>query len=594
MAQDKRIGVSVDDSGVSRLRQSANDLARDMIRSSRAYSTSSKEVLRDIEEQIRLIEKRNKLDEQSQRTSLMQQKTSGAIDASQYKQGLQQVSASSREDKLQVELLRELIDTVKSTAKEEIRSDRQTVEKTIRRDKSLDKLGISGDPEQALRRTIQRGILGEVGEEEVEERRKFKDFSRGAGSGANRALSTVAGSQNELYMAAAALALIPVMGQGLSMVGNRFISSADQLGKATGSLAGLRGTSVTEEAGIYTPESRHLYAPMGLNPAEAAQKMEFYQRPAALSLRGNDALNLMAAERAFGLDAGSLRELSGIGRYSRTPSISVDGVSSRNTRTSNIIEILRDSSDKNNAVLQELLGTFNQTSNRILSVSGQINTDAVAAAIGGIKEITGFEGRQLDRSVDAIQGLGQSRNPVARTMMARAFREAMPEATWFETRAAMENPLEHTEALSSVFKNLERMTGGGELYQNALYEMFGGKLSYTDITQLEKGETLSSLQKKKSEKNVATLGLDYTKQAGDFVWEGEKATKRLEAIMQTYGKDVVDFTSKLIGEVNELAKTVFSEEKREEVQEDSTDYKKMEDAVARGVKRGVKDAQREG
>ena len=50
MSQDKKINVSVDDSGVSKLRQSANELAKDMIRSSRAYSTSSKEVLKDLED----------------------------------------------------------------------------------------------------------------------------------------------------------------------------------------------------------------------------------------------------------------------------------------------------------------------------------------------------------------------------------------------------------------------------------------------------------------------------------------------------------------------------------------------------------------
>jgi len=64
MSQDKKINVSVDDSGVSKLRQSANELARDMIRSSRAYSTSSKEVLKDLEDQIKAIEKRNKLEDE--------------------------------------------------------------------------------------------------------------------------------------------------------------------------------------------------------------------------------------------------------------------------------------------------------------------------------------------------------------------------------------------------------------------------------------------------------------------------------------------------------------------------------------------------
>lgn len=588
MAQDKRIGVSIDDSGISKLRQSANELARDMIRSSRAYSTSSREVLKDIEEQIRLIEKRNRLEEEGQRTALLRQRQAGKIDQPEYEQRLRQISVSSREDKLQVELLRELIDTIKANAKEEIRENRQFVERAIRRDKSIEQLGVTGDPEEALKRTIQRGLLGEVGEAETEERRKFRDFGRSVGAGTNRALATVAGSPNEFYMVAAALSMIPIVGQGLSAITNRFVSSADTFGKSLGRLAALRGTSIGSERQIYGGgDASYLFSTMGLSPAEAVQKVEQYQRASAISLGGYDILNLMAAERSFGLSQSSLGNLAGISRYNRSVGISTAGFDSRDYIASNVIEVLRRSSDDNNAILQELLNTFNQTSDRLLSISGSVNMGNVASMISAIKEVTGYEGIQLDRAVGGIQGLSQSQNPVVRTLMARAFRQAMPDASWFEIRSAMERPLENPRALSNVFKSLEEMTGGGELYQNALYAMFGGQLSVTDILQLSKTNKLSDLYKQFADRNMVYTGVDYTGQTEGRVWKGEEATKRLEAAMQNYGVQIVNMTEKLINGVDDLASKVFGG-----TSDNITDYTKLETAVARGVAKGIKQAER--
>src|SRR6056297_1668888 len=145
MPEDKKFRISVDDAKIRDLRSTANELARDMIMSSRKYSTSSKQVVQDIEEQIRLIEKRNKLDQEIERSKVESKFVAGDISKQERKQQLGQADISGKTDEIQVKLLREVIDTIKSTAREEIREDRSNVERQIQKSKTVDVLGPKGD-----------------------------------------------------------------------------------------------------------------------------------------------------------------------------------------------------------------------------------------------------------------------------------------------------------------------------------------------------------------------------------------------------------------------------------------------------------------
>ena len=144
---DKKIRIGVDSSEAKgfqgQLRKDAENLAREMIRSARAYSTSSKEVLKDIEDQIKAIEKRNRLDADFRKTRL--ESVKDKISPEQFSTQKSNLNRDFREYQIQTNLLRDLIDTIKSTSKEEIREDRKGVYKRISKSKSVDKLGISGD-----------------------------------------------------------------------------------------------------------------------------------------------------------------------------------------------------------------------------------------------------------------------------------------------------------------------------------------------------------------------------------------------------------------------------------------------------------------
>lgn len=543
--QDKKVGISVDTSAVNQLRQSANELAQDMIRSSRAYSTSSREVLRDLDEQIARIERRNKLEQEGQRLSLQAQQQSGKLSPEQYRTQLGQVTSMGRQDAMQIALLKEIIDTIKASAKEEIRESRSAVEERVRRDKRVTQLSPTGDAEENLRRTIQRDILGTVGEAETEEKNRFRDYGRSAGAGVNRTLSAVAGSQNEFFMVAAALGMIPLIGQGLSAMGNRVIGAADRYGKGAGRYASLMGTSIDIESSNISGTGAGL-SQLGLSKAEALEKAYTYQKAAGLSLKGSDLQSLFGAERTLGIDSGVLTQMASIRRFDRT-GVKAAGESFYSNDVSSIIGVLEKSSKDNNAVLQELLGTYNKTASQVLSISGRVDTEGISRSIYGVREMTGFEGQQLDRTMSSLQGLGKSTNPITRSLMLRAYREANPNASLFQIRAMMEDPLSQSNigATSSMFGKLEQLTGGGDMMKFALQQQLG--LSFTDIEQMfSKDGKLSNLAKLS---DISTQSKDYSQGAEKFVWKGEKSTKELESFMGDTGKVVVDFMDKMIGEV---------------------------------------------
>jgi len=220
---------------------------------------------------------------------------------------------------MQTQLLRELIDTVKATAKEEIRESRATVEETIRKDKRTTQLNPEGDPEEILKRTIQREMLGTVGEAETEERRKFKDYGKSTGAGVNQVLTTIGSSPNAFYMAAAALTLIPFIGQGAGSIANKLIGGADRYEKAGANLAGIRGGTIDSNLDrLETLGGARYFAHYGMSNAEVAERMSGYSRSSGGKIgRYGDqqAMQLLAMEKVFGIDQGTMSGLAAIQRY---------------------------------------------------------------------------------------------------------------------------------------------------------------------------------------------------------------------------------------------------------------------------------------
>jgi len=592
--QDKSFRLSVDDSKLKDIRRTATEMAQDMIMASRRYSTSSKEVLRDIEEQIRAIEKRNRLEQQEQKQTLERARLSGNMSTENYRSKLSQVKVMASEDKTQLQVLRDILDSIRATSKDEIRENRREVEQRISRSRTVNVLAPSGNPTELLRETIQRGMLGDASDNERQESASF--HGRRFGGAFNRTAGLMAGSPNEYAMAAAVLALTPVIGQGLSMVGNRLIGGAARYEKGLGSMAiSLGGTQEGAQGYVESLGGASRFNKFGGTYASVAEGIAAFRGASANQVGGATAIQMMAAERALGIDRGTMTSLASIMRYSeqeklyrykvkkespeavedsplrwtvsatkKAPEAEYETRTGR-TRTGimEAISILDRSSNRNNTILRENLQNMTGISQQMLNVSNTVNMSGVAAGIAGVSSATGATGGQLNRVTGGIMSMGRTQNPVIRSMMLRAMREQSPDASFFDIQAMMEKPFENMGAVSSVFDRLKGMTGGGELYKQALYSTFERQLGRSDINEiLSGGGDFAKIaeQAKLAESKQAKAGTKgYEGRASEVVGDIESSTAKIDSYTQTLGKDVVEFLDKSFENISSTLESVFGE-----------------------------------
>jgi hypothetical protein len=315
MADEKKVRLGVDpgdtESALRRLKSSSEEMFRGMIASSRAYSTSAREVLSDLNAQIAAIEKRNRLETESRRVNLQERYDKGEISERQLRSGKQQIAAEGKEDKLQTQLLRELIDTIKIQAKEEIRENRQTVEKRIQASKTVGTKGAKGDEKELLKETIQEYELGRIGQEEIQQRGMFAAGRRGLPY-----LSGIAGSSNvydagvgvaqtgfgRMSAAGGALGFLGGLGVIAAMAGGKAIQASLPYEQARGRMAGLTGRSMESYEGF--GESMDHY---GYTMDEAlARRFTITKARGTGRGAGQATIDAMMLERGLSLEPGQI------------------------------------------------------------------------------------------------------------------------------------------------------------------------------------------------------------------------------------------------------------------------------------------------
>lgn len=554
MTQDKKFRISVDDQKIRELRQTANELARDMIVSARQYSTSSKQVVQDIEEQIRLIEKRNRTDKEIERTKIDTQFSAGRITGEQRKEAIGRIHSESKVDDLQISLLRDIIDAIKQTAKDEIREDRVNVEKRIRESKTVDQLSPKIDPEQALRETIQKGLIGEVGREEATEKRDFIDFGR-VGGKADSTLATVAGSQNEYSLMAAGAGAVLGAGAGVAadrlfQAANRFQQSAATLGRHTGEGIDAATDKIVGMGG------RQAY----LTPSQVAERFTQYRIAGGGKEFSEEQMSrAYIAERQLGVGIDDISGVVGTTRYNRQdPTRIMAQLEAHLRRTSQDI-----------SVLPELMKQYTSTANSILQVSTSGNVGRVASGMISLAEMTGAKGTELSQWIGGVQGLGTSQNPMVRAMLMRAFSEKNPDKSMFEIQAMMENPMAHLDVVGSAFSEIQGQTGG-DMARQAIYSLFGGKVSRSAILAAEKGGGFDFSKLGSGGAGTQGASIMERMEVAKFTPIIEKSSSRLESVVEITGNKVVTALDKFLnGVLNLLGVDVpsWSEEDMEKIRE---------------------------
>lgn len=134
--------------------------------------------------------------------------------------------------------------------------------------------------------------------------------------------------------------------------------------------------------------------------------------------------------------------------------------------------------------LGENLDAYNRFANQILNVAGSVNLRELTGTMTGVQSVTGMQGQQLERVQEFLTGTNVSQDAVTKAIMLTEARKMMPDATYSELMAAIENP-NQSGLMKNVIKSIYEYSGGGERFRTTLKSIAPG-LHWNDIIDLDR------------------------------------------------------------------------------------------------------------
>ena len=320
------------------------------------------------------------------------------------------------------------------------------------------------------------------------------------------------------------------------------------------SLAQTMGLSISGATGMASREGSYAAHALGMDIGEYGERRAQLLRTSGGRIRSaSEAQSLMAVERLFGISPSAINALQGSMRFNTNERTTGSEVISIFERT---MKELRLPFEEIASTIEESLTTFNQSTERILSRTGEVDAVRLTSALAGIRSFTGVRGRQLERYQQAFTGQNISNDENTRALLMRSFFELNPGAQLSDFKVMQDNWTQG-KGLDTLFYSLNRLqelTGGNKQATfTALEQMFPG-LSATDIEGLFKGGNKINFDELKTtiEKNVKEASeneLTYSKNIAKGITGIEGDFKSYNNRMLTYGQQNVGLLQKILAEV---------------------------------------------
>jgi len=475
---NRRITISAQDNGVEtligRLKNSASTLGREMIRDVAEQVEGGKEMVRIIEEQISAIERRSKLDRQSDEFVLNRQKERGDISDEDYKERKAEIAGRAEEDTMQTRLLRELIETVKDTAREEARDDSVENQRVL---SAITSEGLKEDIDEFdyLRAKFAQDQIKNVPDdpEEQQQQRQGGDMTGLAVAQASRAIV----SRNEVYALAGLLTALPLVGNALSSLVQKSFGGAEQLQQSRGQLQALSGDYVgnmgrqAENFGISMATFMSQYA---IETARAQGSIEGVEQ---------QGMDIVALERGFGLNRSTLLQLM---RSSRNDAASQDIMSTVGTLFESLMQ--KGLVNENDFTLvEEYLQIANELASQQNVRLDQINTSFNTSVIAALGSIGGsFSDPQVLRQIVSTidQSLQNPQSEYAQALQFATLSRLNPGASRVELMQMQEQGIAQPGLLEGLLSQFATMSGDNvEFMTEQVKAMFPG-LSFAQANRL--------------------------------------------------------------------------------------------------------------
>lgn len=600
---NRRVTFDGVDNGVSsmidKIRRTAEQTTKDLIRQAREYSTSGKEVLRYIEDEIRAIEKRDAVYQRSRRMQLEHRAARAMERATTDEQrsqiqenlaaGRAEIGRESQQEKLMVDMMRELIDTVQSTARTQIAEDRKNVEQTLESNENLSQRGLaeSADEFNELTQTLQRQQIGEVNEQEDKETREYRRARNKKVESATQRAAAIGGMDNEIYMAAGLAAMIPFVGQGISMIAQKFMQKGEELERAAGGVYGMTGRGLGP---TLDPKTGEWSEGIGYDKSYTygktqAEFLQGYVNPLGRAMGGfskmDDAaieqagLFALMAERGMGVDVGTQMGSARLGRGDIR-------FASNEERTMSIVRAFQSAGvfgadGQDLSVLPELMQLQNEIGQQQLVRLGQIDTgvnQAMTSELAGMANI--FKNPDVLASVvqNLDAGLRSPANSYSQAAQFAVLRQQNPGASRWELMKMQEKGMQDPDQLRGILGRLSQASGSNkQLFFEQIKAFFpnlslhqvealgtgylrkGASFGRADISAITSGQPGVDVETRSRE---ATGTLERRTASMDewFAKQGVKVNTYLENKMEDFGNAVDAFDQGMLKGADAVGKFI--------------------------------------
>jgi hypothetical protein len=531
---DKAIKFSGIDSGASammqKMRQQSKELGNGMIADARQYSQVAKEQLSYLESQIKATEKRNALERQSLEIEAKRQLKGGDLS-----QKMSSIASDYAMEDLSTKLLREILDAIRLTSKEEISSDRKNVESNL---KSFRSDPNKFSPEDQLKLSYQQdllatkdkkdggGIMGEV---------FTGTFLANALSNALSQLSNVATSRDEEQGVQSVMSSIPLIGELIGSTYGRGREEQLRYGQARGNFGAMSGQ---------TKSTLGRFNYMGYTGSEGLEMSSDAYRGAGGNINIEDYL---AAQRGFGVDMSSALSTNRFSGDNNIPQM-ID----------RMLGIMQDQG-VDRSLLSEYLEKQTQFTSQMQSVNPNFNMAKSNEIFGQYGQIGGAfsaNNPQFSNYISTIQrSISNPQNDLMKAQNISMLRKMNPESSTFDIMALQEEG--GIELQQAAFKDILDRFGTGDEAKFAMKARTG--LGYNVVNELFKSGNIDDFANNRKSFEDITAGVNLKGEAG-------KRTTKLDAsaagttddYASEFGafRGTVSATSKVFVELAETAKVL--------------------------------------
>ena len=141
-------------------------------------------------------------------------------------------------------------------------------------------------------------------------------------------------------------------------------------------------------------------------------------------------------------------------------------------------------------MLPEMMQRFSTFANSALLVQGSYDAAGILRQMSSIQNATGAQGPQLERYQDALMGRGVSQDDVTQALLLRTARQLNPEGSYTDLMADVESfrAGDNSKLAKQFYDQIVKVTGGkGEQFRTIMKSVYGDRLSWNDIIDIEKG-----------------------------------------------------------------------------------------------------------